>query len=171
MNEEFITNCPKCGHYSLIWNPTDNIWNCVLVKCTYTEEPKETKENPILKFEEYLENVLEDMKEILIKKNTGYGNSFFETMEYIRSNSKMFYDHYRAFFQRVYDKLKRFYNLTEGKISIMEDWNKRKESMKDVVIDIIGYSLLMLIYMEKLEGKLKIKEPNLKKWLEEMLNE
>lgn len=107
-------------------------------------------------FEEKIKKITENISDILSKKNTGYGNAFYDGMDEIK---KLFtpileqhhffkYIHYIGFFQREYDKLKRFINLLPADIPETE----RKKRLYDAVLDIAGYAILFLNYLEEEDG-------------------
>jgi hypothetical protein len=101
-----------------------------------------------LDFNEEIRKTAEEITELLIKKNKGYGNSFYDTLDLIKESFKneesdsMDYVHYIGFFQRIHDKLKRFLNL------ISTNDKDKRDKLKDQVFDIIGYSILFYNYIK-----------------------
>lgn len=82
----------------------------------------------------YLEKITEEVVELLIRKNTDYGNSYFELR---KEFGKV------AFVVRLYDKVARLKNLIKSKA-------QADESEEDTIKDIIGYCLLELYFREKI---------------------
>lgn len=80
----------------------------------------------------YIANECDSVKELLLQKNTDYGNSFAEPLR-IFSNS----DPREQLCNRIDDKLKRIQNRSQKVID------------EDTVLDLIGY-LILLRVIEKI---------------------
>lgn len=82
---------------------------------------------------ELLDDYMSEIINMLIKKNQMYGNSFFKT--------RTEFDHY-ILVARLIDKVNRLAVLYTNKNS------KAQDKIKDTLMDIIGYCLLELVYLE-----------------------
>lgn len=84
---------------------------------------------------EYLFKEMSDIIHLLIKKNTDYGDSFFELMKKFGLLS---------FVIRINDKIGRIETIVKRqKIEV------KSESVEDTINDIIGYCLLLKHYLNK----------------------
>jgi len=84
---------------------------------------------------EILDKICSEITELLIKKNSDYGDSFFELMDEFG---------FLSFLVRIYDKVGRLKMIhKKGKIEV------REESVNDSIRDIIGYCLLYLYKIER----------------------
>ncbi|MDI1472988.1 nucleotide modification associated domain-containing protein [Thermodesulfovibrio sp. 1176] len=84
-----------------------------------------------------LHEMIYQVKELLIKKNTDYGNSYFELR---KEFGKV------AFLVRIADKLARLKTLVKQQAQV-------EESEEDTIKDIIGYCLLELYYKQYYGGE------------------
>lgn len=80
-----------------------------------------------------IENICNDLKETLEKKDSDYGGSFDKTMQEYGD---------LAFIIRLEDKFNRFKNLTINKAEPRVD----NESVRDTIKDIAGYCILAMRY-------------------------
>lgn len=82
--------------------------------------------------EEILNNIIEPIVDMLVKKNQDYGNAFFDLL-----------DEYGdiVFIIHLKEKLYRLTSLTTQE-------NKNFESKEDSIKDIIGYCILYLLYKQ-----------------------
>lgn len=104
-----------------------------------------------MEFKEEIEQIANKIANILVEKNKGYGNSFYDGLDEVKNLFKPFlaehdffsYIHHVSFFVREKDKLNRFKNL------ITSDIENKQESIYDSVLDIVGYGMLFLNYLEK----------------------
>ena len=86
-------------------------------------------------------NSCNELKELLIRKNQKYGNSFFKTAdEYGKT----------VLLLRIDDKLNRLKELMINKVAD----DMKDENICDTLTDIAGYALLAKIYLEKKSGQL-----------------
>ncbi|WP_038058553.1 nucleotide modification associated domain-containing protein [Thermodesulfovibrio yellowstonii] len=85
-----------------------------------------------------LDKITEEVKELLIKKNTDYGDSYFQLREEFGP---------LAFIVRLADKVGRLKVLASQKAQVAE------ESEVDTIKDIIGYCLLELYFRKHLNCK------------------
>lgn len=95
------------------------------------------------KFEMHSE-ILQDMHDLYIKKNTDYGDSVRDT--YLRFGPV-------SYLVRMYDKLNRIHHLTSTNT---ENPNVADESIQDSLIDLANYAILMAmeLKLDKKEGKI-----------------
>lgn len=123
--------------------------------CPYYDEKTE--------FSKLLTIVAMELVNILIEKNQGYGSAFFDGLEKIKDQvSKIpidkkepyLYMHYLGIWQRLNDKLSRFFNLI-----FSENTKTKDEAIYDAMLDITGYGLLSLTYYNQNYNK----ELNIKK--------
>lgn len=102
------------------------------------------------KFEEEINHIVKEIVNILINKNKGYGNSFYDGLDNVKETLKQFNDekfnriHYFSFYVRELDKLNRFKSLLVSSISE----NNKEIDIYDVVLDLAGYSILFLNYIK-----------------------
>lgn len=102
-----------------------------------------------------IKDLTEEIAEILIEKNSKYGNSFYEGLneikklykQHTKENSLFNYVHQLSFYVREKDKLNRLKYLISSDIS--EEVKKSKTY--DAVLDIIGYGILFLNYLKNEE--------------------
>lgn len=102
------------------------------------------------KFESELRELANNIVDILVNKNKGYGNSFYEGLNEVKNLFKDCDDkilkkvHYFSFYVRELDKLNRFKNLIVSDIP-----EKDKEiNIFDAVLDLAGYSMLFYNYIK-----------------------
>lgn len=86
------------------------------------------------KKDEYL--ILKQLETLLIKKNKDYNNSFDRTVDEYG---------YVVIAIRLEDKINRLNNLIKNNNEVKD------ESIEDTLLDIAGYSVLSLIYLENKE--------------------
>lgn len=79
---------------------------------------------------EELQKIANEIIELVCKKNADYGNSFFYTRESFGAKATVI---------RLWDKITRFEVLTRDK-------PQSDETIEDTLKDIVGYSLLELLY-------------------------
>jgi len=86
--------------------------------------------------EEMISNVCDELKELLIRKNRDYGNSFSKQYEKYGMTSSLI---------RMEDKMNRLSNLISG---AKQEVN---ESIDDTLQDLAGYALLTLVVRKSVE--------------------
>lgn len=142
--------CHKCIHYLENFNwcfetARDYPFLEVDGECPYYDEKTS--------FSDLLTKISLNLISILKEKNSGYGNAFFDGIEKIQEkfirlpmdNEILYpYIHYLGIWQRLNDKLLRFFNLIFSKY-----YESKKEDIYDAILDLTGYGLLSLTYLDK----------------------
>lgn len=82
-----------------------------------------------------IENVCDEIKDLLLKKNKAYGNSALEPKRIFATSSPQ-----EQIAVRIDDKLSRIQNLNSFK-----DINTGDESLRDTKRDLIGYLILEMV--------------------------
>ena len=99
----------------------------------------------------------EELVDILIEKNKEYGNAFYDGIDKVKEKIKTLnkedfdvikYVHFIGIWQRLNDKLLRFFNLIFTK-----DFSEKKKDLYDAILDIAGYGLLSLNYLNNEKGE------------------
>ena len=85
--------------------------------------------------EDLIINECEELKNLLIKKNKDYGNSYDKTLDEYGKHIGLI---------RIEDKLNRLKNLI-----LSEEEMRTEESIIDTVLDIAGYAVLFSIYLKE----------------------
>lgn len=107
--------------------------------------------NSFIEFSESTSRTAEELVNILIEKNKGYGNAFYDGIEKVKEKIKTLskqdfdaikYAHYIGIWQRLNDKMLRFFNLIFTKEN-----DEKKSDLYDAILDIAGYGLLSLNYL------------------------
>lgn len=86
--------------------------------------------------EQYIEEVCDNVKNLLKRKNHDYGNSFSLQFEKYGIMSALI---------RMDDKMRRLENLIKGKEAQVD------ESIEDTLQDLVGYGNLALVELQKLK--------------------
>jgi len=101
------------------------------------------------KFEKEIKELVDEIVNILIKKNKGYGNSFYNGLNNIKKS--LDYDddrfknmHYFPFYARELDKLSRINSLITSSIPKKD----KEDAIYDAVLDLAGYAILFLNYIK-----------------------
>lgn len=98
----------------------------------------------MITFEENIDNICKEIKEVLIQKNSDYDNASLSTGDSLWNlvGNQV----------RIYDKVNRYKSLVKKE---MKGDVPNYESMGDTILDIIGYGILgRMIYLEYI-GKMK----------------
>lgn len=113
-------------------------------KCIYDEfsvkqfpccECTEDKSYFALESKSRINRIAEDIATLVNRKNNDYGNSF----------GKLFEKYgYMSYLIRINDKISRLESLTINN----KEQQVKEESVKDTLMDIVGYTLLMLNILE-----------------------
>ena len=123
----------------------------------YTKREEELI-NSFIDFSDSTSKTAKELVNILIEKNKGYGNAFYDGIDKVKEKIKTLnkedfdaikYAHYIGIWQRLNDKLLRFFNL----IFTTENPEKSKD-LYDAILDIAGYGVLSLNYLNN-ENKQK----------------
>jgi len=118
-----------------------------------------------MEFEEKLRELSIKVTNILVEKNKKYGNSFYEGLDELKeiyTKNKLGKTlHYFSFYVREKDKLNRLKNLIDSDI----EQKDKKSAIFDAVLDIVGYGLLFLNYIQN--EKNMEENGDISKWIRE----
>lgn len=105
------------------------------------------------KLSDLLTKISLNLTKVILEKNEGYGNAFFDGIEKIQEKfikipmdeKKLYpYMHYLGIWQRLNDKLLRFFNLI-----FADTYESKREDIYDAILDLTGYGLLSLAHLDE----------------------
>lgn len=130
LNTTLFSNKSNLSNLFIGWdNEVNNVSN-------NNEDDKNFDELDLDIFKNDLISINDKILNILINKNKSYGSSFEKTIKEYGESTVL------VRFSDKFNRLKHLYKVAYGK----EESTDIKESIEDCLLDIIGYSLLMLVF-------------------------